>query len=171
MNYQEAYSRLHENAKYFPGYSIDPYVAQIAELVALVKPLRLLDYGCGKGFQYLVHRVHEKWGGLLPYCYDVGVRQLSAHPEGKFDGIICTDMMEHIEEGDVDAVLADIFNLLREGSVGFVFFSICCLPARKKVLPDGRNVHLTVRPPEWWDARIKKYARGVVQVAYELERP
>lgn len=171
MNYEEAYSCLHQNEKYFPGYSIDPYVPQIKNLVNLVKPARILDYGSGKGFQYLVHRVHEQWGGTLPYCYDVGVRQLRTRPEGTFGGIICTDVMEHIEEGDTDDVLSDIFSFAEVP--GFVFFSICCLPARKKTLPDGRNVHLTIRPPSWWNEAILTFQRDGLTIVkeYELERP
>lgn len=171
MNYEEAYSCLHQNEKYFPGYSIDPYVPAIKHLVETVKPARILDYGSGKGFQYLVHRVHEQWGGMLPYCYDVGVRQLRPRPEGTFGGVICTDMMEHIEEGDVDDVLSDIYSFVEDE--GFVFFSICCLPARKKKLPDGRNVHLTVKPPAWWNDKLRKYAHRLtlLSVAYEEERP
>jgi hypothetical protein len=33
------------------------------------------------------------------------------------------------------------------------WFRIACYPA-KKHLPDGRNAHLIVQPPEWWRDRM-----------------
>lgn len=156
IDYGVAYRALHQNDKRFSGNSILKYADAIAELVREHGAKRLLDYGSGKGYQYLATRIHERWGGVLPYCYDVGVRQLATCPTGMFDGIICTDVMEHIEEGDIGDILGHIFwNAL---PTGFVFFGISCIPSRAKVLPDGRNVHLTVRPPEWWARRLLKVA-------------
>lgn len=165
LDYGAMYSELHKNQKVFPGTSIKSYVKEIADLVHVCRPRNLLDYGSGKGFQYLVSRVHEQWGGMLPHCYDVGVRQLSEKPKGPFDGVICTDVMEHIDQPDVDAILDDIFSFLPprdDGGSSFAFFAIACRPAVKKTLPDGRNVHLTVRPPSWW--REKLHHRATEQL-------
>ena len=76
MDYAEQYGQMHAKGKYFPGYSITPYVGAIAELVKKHQPSRMLDFGSGRGLQYLKRRVHEEWGGLLPHCYDIGVRGL-----------------------------------------------------------------------------------------------
>jgi len=170
MNYAKAYEAMHNaNPKHFSGYSIRPYVGEITALVrrhisflewnGVPVPIsgRLLDYGSGKGFQYLALRVHDQWGGLLPHCYDPGVRQLREKPSGKFSGIICTDVMEHIEERDVPKTLADIFGFA--GERAFVFFAIACRPAKRKRLPDGRDVHVTIKPPEWWGAQIDPFRR------------
>ena len=187
MDYEKAYGQMHEAVpKDFSGYSIKGYVKDIAALVdshGIIRPdawqedTRLLDYGSGKGYQYLGLRVHEQWGGILPVCYDPGVYQLRTKPdkpsrrrppyEGKFAGIICTDVMEHIEEADVDAVLADIFRFADDH--GFVFFVIGIDPSYRKKLPDGRDVHVTVKPPTWWDAKLAKYQRDglTIRVIYE----
>lgn len=164
MNYAEVYGELHQQkgGKHFSGYSILPHVEKIADLVSEHQPDRLLDYGSGKGYQYLARRVQRHWGGLLPECYDVGVHQLRARPGGKFGGIICTDVMEHIAERDVDAVLADIFSFA--DGWAFAFFAIACRPAVKKRLPDGRNVHLTVRPPAWWKKRLAAHGRAGLEI-------
>lgn len=157
-NYAKLYTELHRNEKAFAGYSIKNYVDDIAGLVEWTSAKRILDYGSGKGYQYLKRRLHEAWG-ILPHCYDVGVRQLQERPEGKFDGIICTDVMEHIAESDIDWVLNDIFSFVepRVSSDKFAFFAIACRPAAKKMLPDGRNVHLTVKPPSWWQEKLDKH--------------
>ena len=172
-DYKKLYSEMHKNDKYFPGYTLKKHADKVAELVKRTNPARLLDYGSGKGYQYLKLRLHERWGGLLPYCYDVGVRQLSERPEGRFDGIICTDVMEHIAEKDVDAILGEVFSFSNVDWVqqAFVFFSISCAPAYRKTLPDGRNVHLTVRPPVWWNGKIIPFHRKglIVEVAYDVE--
>lgn len=164
------YSRYHErNPKLFPGYSLKMGVADVVELVSATKPLRLLDYGCGKGYQYLgPRRTHEQWGGLLPHCYDPGVSQLSERPTGLFDGVICTDVMEHIPQASVDMVLDDIFSFVAPGHNKFVYMTISCRHSRK-TLPDGTPMHLTVRPPEWWDEKIKRFERDglIIRVKYE----
>jgi SAM-dependent methyltransferase len=140
----------------------------IADLVQRTGAKRLLDYGSGRGYQYLRDRVHEVWG-ILPYCYDIGVRQLSDRPEGVFDGIICTDVLEHIDEEDLPEILQDLFGYVRVG--GFVYLEICCRPAFK-LLENGENVHLTVRNPDWWRALIADYHRNdvIVEDNYEWIR-
>lgn len=154
-DYAKEYGAMHESDKKFPGYSLGAYVDAIAQLVDVVNPDRLLDYGCGKGMQYLARRYHDKWGGLLPHCYDIGVRQLATRPDGKFGGVICTDVMEHIERDDVPAVLAELIDYVEVG--GFLFLGISCRPTKKK-LSDGRDVHVTIEPPAWWIGQIEKVA-------------
>lgn len=147
MDYADQYGQMHDSYKRFPGYSLGAYVDAVAELIAEHKPDRLLDYGSGKGFQYLVRRYHERWGGLLPYCYDIGVPQLATLPDGQFGGVICTDMLEHIEKPDLPVIIATILSKVEP--TGFVFLGISCRPTRK-TLPQGGDVHRTIEPPSWW---------------------
>ena len=171
-DYAAIYTELHKNHKHYTGKSIRSGLPHIVKLVEETKPRRLLDYGCGKGQQYSVHKVHEAWGGLKPHCFDVGVPAFSENPTGYFDGVICTDVMEHIDPADVDTILDDIFGFLRprdDGGTSFAFFWISCRPAARKTLPDGRNVHLCVREPSWWDKRLALHARArlIVDARYE----
>lgn len=169
MDYVAEYERLHKKAKTFPGYSILPYVDAIAELVG-GRQMRLLDYGSGKGMQYVARRCHMRWGGVLPECYDPGFPPLSDRPNGLFDGIICTDVMEHIAEADVRSVLDDIFGLLnRNTSETFVFFSIACRPACRKTLADGSDVHVTIKPPDWWREALAAYDRPGLTIRAEFD--
>ena len=168
MNYAKAYAQLHaEKLKVFPGYSIKPYIPSISLLIARHKPARILDFGSGKGYQYLNLRVHDTWGGQLPECYDPGVPQLKSWPEGVFGGIICTDVMEHIDGPDVDEVLAQIFSLADDRA--FVFFGIACRASKGKRLPDGRDVHLTVKPPEWWERKLEDHRRDNLEIVAEYD--
>lgn len=104
----------------------------------------LLDYGSGRGDQYDNHHLDLEWGVHVT-CYDPAVAALRKRPEGKFDGVICIDVLEHIEEKDLPAVLSDLVGYAEK----FLFLTICTRPA-KKSLPDGRNCHLTIKPREWW---------------------
>jgi hypothetical protein len=118
-----------------------------------LNPPRLLDYGSGRGYQYLAQRMHEVWGGLLPVCYDPGVGPLSTRPAGTFCGVICTDVLEHIPEDELDTVLTDIFGFVEPN--GFVYLKISTVPSRK-VDDDGSNLHVTVKPCQWWHDKISK---------------
>lgn len=169
MDYAAEYGRLHkENLNHFSGYSTKVSVSNIAALVEQIKPKRILDYGSGKGYQYLELRMHEKWGGILPHCFDPGVKQLKRKPDGKFGGIICSDVMEHIERRDVNSTLRDIFSRAEERA--FVYFRIgTSLAKYNKILSDGRNVHVTVMPEEWWNKQMEQFQREglVIEIAFD----
>jgi SAM-dependent methyltransferase len=157
----DLYQEMHGSQKYFPGFSITAHVPAIAGIVdtmrdALGREPRMLDFGCGKGMQYLKRRVHEAWG-VLPHCYDPGVAHLSEMPAGEFDIVLCIDVLEHVEEADVAAVLSRIFD--KTAPDGIAFLAISTVTSRKK-LPDGRSVHVTVQPGEWWEERIRAVAAG-----------
>ncbi len=133
----------------FPGYSMERHVDAIARMVKDSGAKTLLDYGCGKGLQYLEKDLHYAWGGMLPSLYDPGVPAFAEKPSGRFDGVICTDVLEHIPEGDLPYLIDDVISYADK----WVFFSICTRKA-KKTLPDGRNCHLTVKPKGWWQSRM-----------------
>lgn len=161
INYTKAYRKLHENPDVFAGRSIVPHVGAITELVSKTKSTTLLDYGCGKGQQYFHDNVHMAWGGIMPTLYDPGVVEYSQRPIQQFDGVICTDVMEHVAQIHVSRTLSHIFDYSKK----FVFLSICCRPA-KKVFADGTNLHLTVKPPKWWDFKLRKISRGRLFVVH-----
>jgi hypothetical protein len=173
VDYGRAYGAMHDVPKRFPGYSLEAYVRSIAQLVEAHAPDRLLDYGSGKGYQYLARRYHDAWGGLLPHCYDIGVQQLSAKPEGQFGGVICTDVLEHIEEPDLAGLIDELVGYAAAG--GFVFLGISCRPTRKRLPKSegGGDVHRTIKPPSWWvgliGKRLNRLARENITIRAEFE--
>jgi hypothetical protein len=152
MDLIEQYRKMHNNQKRFPGFSLKNHVADITNLVEKHDAETLLDYGCGKGYQYLSKRCHEAWG-ILPHCYDPGVVHLDQKPDHVFDGVICTDVLEHVAEADVREVVSELFWY----SEKFVFMSIATFLSRKR-LPDGSNCHVTVRGGSWWLSVIRECA-------------
>jgi hypothetical protein len=170
-DYAAMYSAMHaRNSNWFKGTGDGWKI--VNRLVAQTKPRSILDYGSGKGFQYSQDKRHEAWGGPQPHCYDIGWPPFAKRPKGPFDAVLCMDVMEHIAEPDVDAILADIFSFLPardDGLPSFAFFWVSCRPAKRKKLPDGRNVHLTVKPGVWWGERIINAARPYPHVILHSE--
>lgn len=172
FKYEKEYLRSHvRHPKWWAGRMHPDGADAIADLVRRTDARRLLDYGSGKGYQYLADRVHERWGGILPHCFDVGVWHLRRRPEGEFDGLICTDVMEHIAECDIDDVLDDALGFLRRDALVFAYFNVFCNLSGRN-WREGKNVHLTVRPPEWWDRKIAQRVPGntLLWIDYEYVR-
>jgi len=80
------------------------------------------------------------------YLYDPGVAKYSIYPSKKYDGVICTDVIEHIPEDDIMNFIQDIFDL----SEKFVFIVIALKPASKH-FDDGKNIHLCLKSKDEWD--------------------
>lgn len=135
----------------FPGKSIRAAVQDIIRLVAEYDAKTLLDYGCGQGDQYAVKKVHKKWG-ILPTLYDPASKRHRIKPTGQFDGVICTDVLEHIPEDELDDALTEIFGYAKK----FVVLSIATGPAHKK-FDDGTNLHVTIKPEEWWRTKLSRF--------------
>ena len=112
---------------------------------------RVLDYGCGRG----------TLGQSIPVVpvtnYDPFVDKFAARPEGKFEVVACTDVLEHVEREHVPDVLADVFGY----STRAVFLQVALGPA-KKTLPDGRNAHITILPLSEWVALIEN-TKGIIR--------
>ncbi len=62
----------------------------------------------------------------------------------------CTDVMEHVAPGDVDAVLRNVLVAAKR-----VFFAISTVPDHFGAVLDGSPLHLTVQPHEWWAEKFK----------------
>ena len=114
--------------------------------VLAMSPLSVLDYGCGKGG--LVKALRER--GVPAEGYDPGVPEWETRSASTwYDVVTAFDVLEHIEEEHVPAVLRDIAGSGRRAR------AIIDLGAAVAILEDGRNAHLTIRPVLWWIDQIK----------------
>ncbi|MBT3553649.1 MAG: class I SAM-dependent methyltransferase [Rhodospirillaceae bacterium] len=141
----------------FDGQSLVGHVVTIAQLVADFRVQTVLDYGSGKAQGYdnwkgkrsgePVTGLKAIWGVDAITLYDPGYAPNSKLPTGKFDLVICTDVLEHCPEEDIPWIVGEIFGL----SERFVFCTVATYPA-KKHLPNGENAHITLKPTAWWQA-------------------
>jgi len=71
------------------------------------------------------------------------------YKENEFTCVFCLDVLEHIAEEYVEDVLKNMLRVSEE-----FIFSICLRKAKSKD-KDGNQVHLTVKPTEWWIDKLK----------------
>lgn len=140
----------------FRGLSVLQYADEIGHIINDTRALTLLDYGCGAGCAYEEpHNLHLRWGVQKPYLYDPAFDEHRVLPACTFDGVLCSDVLEHVHAADAPELIARLFARSRL----FVWASVCTRPA-KKTFKDGRNMHVTVRPFAWWQALFQAEAKG-----------
>lgn len=112
-----------------------------------IKPLKVLDYGCGQS------KLYEQIEVLGPKVtrYDPAIPELANKPQGEFDLVLNIDVMEHLPEDEIDEFIDELKHYSKNA-----IFVIDTIPA-KTLLPDGQNAHLTVKPPEWWRERLRRH--------------
>ena len=149
------YRQVHEAGKYYRGNStLRKYVNDISQIIREIETGSILDYGCGKGLQYTEDRLHKPWG-IMPTLFDPAVSGIDELPEGQFDGVICTGVLEHIPQDELQAAIDNLSRYARK----WAFLAIGISPAHK-TLPNGQNAHVIVKPPEWWKQRLEPAFNG-----------
>jgi hypothetical protein len=142
--------------KTFDGRSLPPHVNAIKMMIDRHRVTSLLDYGCGKAEAYnrIIGRMEDGrevkglkaiWGLKEVALYDPGYEPYSKLPEGSFDAVISTDVLEHCPEEDIEWIVGEIFAYSRKT----VFCTVATYPAVKK-LPTGENAHITIKSAGWW---------------------
>jgi len=149
--YIEQHRLEHARNSTFSGKSLVPHIPAIDRLLQQHACDTILDYGCGKAQCW-----PAQWQGRIT-GYDPAYEPYSVRPVGRYDMVICTDVMEHVPVSAVDWVIQDIF----DHSGKWVYLSICTR-ASGKTLPDGSNKHVTIRPSSWWDLRLAAHDRCTV---------
>ena len=127
-------------------------------IYALNKKLKLnsvLDYGCGHGKQWTERAFHKKMKIPEYALYDIAYPDWTEMPEGKYDLVISTDVLEHIPEGELlDEALNNIFSKANKA----VFLKVGTTPAIK-VLANGQNAHCTLKSKEEWRSILEPLAK------------
>lgn len=140
----------------FSGMSLAPHIGNIKSLIASFGAKSVFDYGAGKAKYYTApifpsadgkSKVDLKtfWGVDRIHLYDPGYAPLATLPNEQFDAVVCTDVMEHIPEQDLDWVIDELFGFARK----LIYVCIATYPAVKR-FPNGENVHVTLKDAKWW---------------------
>lgn len=163
----------------FDGRSLGVHISTIRTMVKKFHAKTLLDYGAGKAKHYektvfnlpggrKVTGLRDLWELQEIRLYDPGYAPLAEYPTGVFDAVICTDVLEHIPEQDLDWVIGDLFGFAQS----FVYAGVANYPAGK-LLPDGSNAHVTLKPAEWWRDKFqacRAASRSKAEYAVIVER-
>ncbi len=151
----------------FNGMSLPRQASHIKALIARTASRTILDFGSGKGVQYLpavkARSIQEYWQVDSIRCYDPGYEPFAELPRGRFHGVVSTDVLEHCPEEDLGWIVGELFAYGER----FVFANVACYPA-VKVLPSGENAHCTVRPADYWRALFEASAARDSSVLWEL---
>lgn len=116
--------------------------------VKLLGPRSVIDYGCG---QSSLLEMLDLPDGVELARYDPAIPDYSTKPTGTYDLLINVDVLEHIEEEDLDTVLAEMAGLARNAII------VIDMAPAKLILPDGRNAHVTLKPASWWRERLSRH--------------
>ena len=159
----DSYKELHKEEGKFRGISLVPLVPTLINVIKENNSKTLLDYGCGKAIPYskkecksigLKKPVQELCNLDSFALYDPAYPKYSKLTKKKYDIVVCTDVMEHIAEQDIDWVLKDILSHSKKA----VFLNISCQPALKHFKEGkfkGQNVHVSVFHGTWWSDKVK----------------
>lgn len=162
----------------FAGQSLPRHGQAIKALIDRFQARSLLDYGSGKGLQYhpmpislpdgrQFSSIPEYWGVEAITCYDPGYEPYNKLPSCKFDGVICTDVLEHCPESDVPWIVEELLSF----ATRFVYANVACYPAKKR-LANGENAHCTIKDAAWWREVLTTASRRhpAVRYFFQLER-
>ena len=140
------------------GENIVPYLKEDA-------PKAVCDVGCGYGV------FCDKVSEFVPEVYGLDIASVVTsntinNPKIKFidgeaknipledlsvDWVTSFDCLEHCAEEDLDTIFNEFMRVSKKGFIA----SISYIPDH----PFGVTLHLTVKPQEWWVAKIQKFGK------------
>ena len=103
------------------------------------------------------------WNIEFVQLYDPGVEYFKKFPTEKTDGVICTDVIEHIPTPDIELFIDQLYSLSKK----FIFVVIATVAA-SKYFDDGRNIHLTVKKEEEWQLIFNEYKKKYPNITTHL---
>ena len=159
----------------FSGDQLPKHIQQIKQLIDKSGAKSLIDYGSGKGSHYgrveiknstgevVATSLADYWKVETVTLYDPGIPMYEDLPDEQHDGLISTDVLEHLPRADAIWVVEEMFSLASK----FVYANVACYPAVTK-LPDGSNAHETVQHPQWWAGVFEAVSAKFPHVGYVL---
>ena len=148
------YKRKHKSDPLFSkGSSLFKHVPYLARVIKEHRIKGVLDYGCGKGFfwKYTYCNAILDVDGLEKTLYDPAIEGCDKLPEGRYDLVVCTDVLEHLHPDDTEEVVKRLVYYTRR----HLFCCIGLTPAKKR-FPDGTNLHTNLHTQEYWEELFQR---------------
>lgn len=157
---REKYARVFA----FPGYGKVGHALKYADHLLRRAPAgsTVADFGCGRGGSFRpfveagmvvvpvdhIDALSPEWRNH-PKVRPLSVVNLWEGPLPDVDYAVCTDVMEHIPPAYVDRVLDNIAGAVMAGCL----WTICHVQDvwGQRI---GAPLHLTIKPPEWWEGKL-----------------
>lgn len=159
QDFIDLYDKMHAE-RFYGSSAVELHLHTVANVVRKLNPKSILDYGCGRS-DLIAHFWLD--GKRTIARYDPAIRKHRALPRGRFDLVLCCDVMEHIPMAHIDKVLTQI----KERSTRCLF-TISTKLARAK-LPDGSNAHCTILTKWEWIKWLRTYFAYVHTLPSEWE--
>ena len=127
--------------------------------IKLIKPVSILDYGCGKG--HVLTRIKSKFPDIEMINYDPFSPGYSVPPSKPCDLVVCYNVLQVVEPEFLKSVVDHIYKLTNKN----ILLSINCASS-----PEYGNT------AEWWKNFLKNYnivkefySHGISQSAYKYD--
>ena len=174
-NVKEIYNKVYREYDYRPIESLGSWLATIK---LYPKFREALDVGCGLGqgiwamrsvyrkvFGCDIANLREHWikAGIDQYC-TVAPAHKMPYKTGRFDLVVCSDVLEHIPEKLMDDTFREI---CRVGGENYLF-NIC---NRDDICPGNlrekgiAKLHITIKPESWWEEKVESNGMAIIAKA------
>jgi 2-polyprenyl-3-methyl-5-hydroxy-6-metoxy-1,4-benzoquinol methylase len=172
QKYEKVWNRISAYRKTSPGLNLIDTAIKICKEYHVNS---ILDAGCGTG--KATKRFHESGfniegvditlssldDDILDYSLNIefheaclwSIKHLKAR-----DCIYCVDVMEHIPEEKIDAVIDNLANKCNKIAI----FQIALFHDGFGPLVGETTLHLTVKPEKWWEERILKRFKNIKKI-------
>jgi 2-polyprenyl-3-methyl-5-hydroxy-6-metoxy-1,4-benzoquinol methylase len=149
----EIYKKIHAET---PFGKRSKFPKHLENFILKTKPKSILDFGCGKG--RLINKIKEIFPDIDVSGYDPANPEFNESLDNKkFDMIISSDVLEHVEPEFINETLQYLKTRSR-----YFYHLIACSPA-KLILPDGRNAHLIIENQLWWRSKFSNHNYKIVK--------
>ena len=174
--------------KVWSGNDAKKYAHLIADLVQHYQARSMLDYGCGKGFQY---QTAVEWPTDMPevythpmtfdqrisvesvYLYDPCVIGLDSppQPDEDFDCVICTQVLGSIPDDDLYWVIDDLMTWTRKFCfIGLIDPKVHVVKSNKTSIYDPQAFK-AVRTRSWYRDIVRKWEGSDLYLYFKGSEP
>lgn len=166
------YTRYH----WMPERTI-PFAARLCEELPIARGERVLDFGCAYGFLVKALRLLgrdatgvdvSEWAiAHAPQDVVGHVRCIApgGHVGGPYDLVVAKDVLEHVDESSLGAVLADLAVAGQR-----LFVAVPLGDGERYIIPayEQDATHVIRRPLEWWREQLSAHGWRVRIAAHRL---